>query len=175
MKSRFGLLVTCTILCIMLGTLSGAAQTPPTTAPATTQTKPAAAATKANFTGTWVMNKQKSKFASEGPDAITIKLDHKDDTLAETLTISNSGGERTIDTKYTTDGKESELEIGGDKAKATVKWEDAALLIEWKAGEGRFFRRKLTLAPDGKTLTLNVKQDRPDGSAGEDVVVFEKQ
>lgn len=179
MKSRFGLLLNCAVLCAMLGVVSAVAQTPPAQpAPAATQTKPAATSTgagKANFTGTWVMNRQKSKFAGDGPEAITIKLDHKDDSLAEALTISGGGGERTIDTKYTTDGKESELQVGGDTAKATVKWEGEALVIEWKGSEGRFFRRKLMLSPDGKTLTLNVKQDRPDGSAGEDIVVFEKQ
>lgn len=173
MKSRFGLLLICVMLCALLSTVSIVAQTPP--APAATQTKPAAVSTKANFSGTWTMNRQKSKFASEGPDEITIKLDHKDDTLAETLTISGGNGERIIETKYSFDGKESELQIGGDTAKATVKWEGEAMVIEWKAGEGRFFRRKLTLSPDGKTLTVNVRQDRSDGNQGEDLVIFEKQ
>jgi hypothetical protein len=173
MNSRFGLLIICAVLCVLLGISSIAAQTPP--APAATQPKPAAVSTKANFSGTWTMNRQKSKFANEGPDAITIKLDHKDDTLAETLTMSGGNGERTIATKYSTDGKESDLQLGSDTAKATVKWEGEAIVIEWKAGEGRFFRRKLTLSPDGKMLTMNVKQDRPDGNTGEDLIVFEKQ
>lgn len=175
MKSRFCLLLTCALLCAIASTVSIAAQTPPAPAPAATQTKPGTAPTKANFSGAWTMNRQKSKFVGDGPDNITLKLDHKDGTLAETFTLSGGNGERTIETTYTTDGKESELQIGGDTAKATVKWEGEALVIAWKAGEGRFFRRKLTLSPDGKTLTINVRQDRPDGNQGEDLVVFEKQ
>jgi hypothetical protein len=173
MNSRFGLLITCAVLCVLLGILSIAAQTPP--APGATQPKPAATSTKPNFTGTWKMNPAKSKFERGGPDAITIKLDHKDNNLSEAVTISNSGNERTMEGKYITDGKESEVQMGGDTAKATVKWEGDALVIEWKAVEGRFFRRKLMLSTDGKTLTLNVTQSQGDGSQAEDVVVLEKQ
>lgn len=164
MKYRFGRLLSGLVLCALFGVVS-----------ATAQTAPAAKPAKPNFSGTWKMNPQKSKFAGSGPEGITIKLDHKDNNLTEALTIAGGGGERTIDAKYITDGKESDLQIGGDAAKATVNWEGEALVIEWKAAEGRFFRRKLTLSPDGKTLTLTVKQNRSDGSEAEDTVVLEKQ
>lgn len=134
----------------------------------------AAAQTKqANLTGTWKMNSDKSKFEQGGPSAITIKFDHKDNSLAETLTLTNDGSDRSLDMKYTTDGKETSQEIMGATGQTAVKWETDGWLIEWKA-EGRSFVRKITLSADGKTMTMIVKQDSPNGTST-DTVVLEKQ
>jgi hypothetical protein len=120
------------------------------------------------------MNPQKSKFERGGPDGIQSKIDHKDAAFAESLMVSTPNGDRTTETKYTIDGKETAQEVMGRSAQTSAKWDGDALIVEWKVEDG-FFRRKLTLSPDGKTLTMVVIQSRGSGEQAEDTVVFEKQ
>ena len=133
----------------------------------------ASAQTKPDFSGTWKMNREKSKFERGGPDAILIKIDHKEPTFVEEWSMSTPNGDRSFQAKYTTDGKETEQEVMGRAAKTSAKWEGDALVIEFKEGGG-FFKRKITLSADGKTITKAVTQSR-DGEQSEDTVVFEKQ
>ena len=134
----------------------------------------ASAQTKPDFSGTWKMNREKSKFERGGPDAILIKIDHKEPAFAENWTVSTPDGERSLQAKYTTDGKETEQEVMGRMSKTSAKWEGDALVIEFKSEEG-FFKRKITLSADGKTITKIVTQSPRDGEQTEDTVVFEKQ
>ena len=127
-----------------------------------------------NLSGTWKMNTEKSKFENGGPSDITIKFDHKESTLAESLMLVTGGGDRTVEAKYTTDGKESAQDVMGVSAQTTAKWEGEALLIDWKI-EGASFSRKISLSADGKTITMIVKQSSPDGQSSTDTVVLEKQ
>jgi hypothetical protein len=134
----------------------------------------ASAQTKPDFSGTWKMNREKSKFAGGGPDSLLIKIDHKEPAFVENWTVSTPDGERSFQAKYTTDGKETEQEVMGRTAKTSAKWEGDALVIEFKS-EGGFFKRKLTLSADGKTITKMVTQSPSNGEQTEDTVVFEKQ
>jgi len=133
-----------------------------------------AAQTKPNFSGAWKMNREKSKFADGGPDAILIKIDHKEPALTEEWSMTTPEGERSFQGKYTTDGKETEQEVMGRTAKTSAKWEGDALVIEFKAADG-FFKRKITLSADGKTMTKVVTHSEGGGDPVEDTVVFEKQ
>jgi hypothetical protein len=134
----------------------------------------ASAQTKPDFSGTWKMNREKSKFERGGPDAILTKIDHKEPAFAENWTVSTPDGERSLQAKYTTDGKETEQEVMGRMAKTSAKWDGDALVIEFKSEEG-FFKRKITLSADGKTITKIVTQSPRDGEQTEDTVIFEKQ
>jgi hypothetical protein len=134
----------------------------------------AAAQTKPDLSGTWKMNREKSKFADGGPNAILIKIDHKEPAFTEEWTMSTPEGERSFQAKYTTDGKETEQEVMGRTAKTSAKWEGNALVIEFKTDEG-FFKRKITLSADGKTITKVVTHSPGGGDPMEDTVVFEKQ
>ncbi len=133
----------------------------------------ASAQTKPDFSGVWKMNREKSKFAGGGPDNLLIKIDHKEPAFVEDWKMSTQDGERSFQAKYTTDGKETEQDVMGRKAKTSAKWEGDALVIEFKTENG-FFKRKITLSADGKTITKAVTQSR-DGEQTEDTVVFEKQ
>src|SRR5262245_46863163 len=124
------------------------------------------AQTKPNFSGTWKMNPQKSKFSGGGPDNILIKIDHKEPAPAEDWSISTPTGERSFQAKYTIGGKETEQEVMGRTAKTQAKWEGGALVIEWKAEDGAF-KRKITLSADGKTMTKVVTQSRDGGEQTE--------
>jgi uncharacterized protein (DUF2147 family) len=134
---------------------------------ATAQTK------QPNLTGTWKMNAEKSKFEQGGPSSITLKLEQKDASLAESLMLMTSNGERTVEAKYIMDGKETAQEVMGRTAQTSAKWEGDALVIDWKADDGGF-SRKITVSADGKTLTMVVTQSR-EGQSKTDTVVLEKQ
>jgi hypothetical protein len=131
------------------------------------------AQTKPDFSGEWKMNREKSKFAGGGPDNLLIKIDHKEPSFVEDWKMSTADGERSFQAKYTTDGKETEQDVMGRRAKTSAKWEGDALVIEFKTENG-FFKRKIMLSADGKTITKAVTQSR-DGEQTEDTVVFEKQ
>jgi hypothetical protein len=134
----------------------------------------AVAQTKPDFSGSWKMNREKSKFASDGPDAISIKIDHKEPALTEEWSLSTPDGAFSFQAKYTTDGKEAEQDVMGRMAKTSAKWEGDALVIEFKS-EGRDFKRKITLSADGKTMTKVITHSEGGGEQKEDTVVFEKQ
>src|SRR5262245_61183804 len=95
----------------------------------------AGAQTKPNLSGSWKMNAEKSHFADGGPDAILIKIDHKEPSLSEEWTLSTPEGERSFQAKYTTDGKETDQEVMGRTAKTSAKWDGDSLIIEFKAGD----------------------------------------
>lgn len=136
----------------------------------------AGAQTKPDFSGAWKMNPKKSKFAGGGgPDAILIKMDHKEPALTEDWSISTPVGERSFQAKYTTDGKETEQYVMGRTAKTSAKWEGASLIIEFKAEDGFFFKRVITLTADGKTMTKVVTRANGGGEPVEATLVFEKQ
>jgi hypothetical protein len=133
----------------------------------------AAAQTKPDFSGSWKMNREKSKFERGGPDNLLIKIDHKEPAFVEDWKMSTPNGERAFQAKYTTDGKETEQEVMGRTAKTSAKWDGDALVIEFKTENG-FFKRKITLSADGKTITKVVTQSGDNGQT-EDTVVLEKQ
>jgi hypothetical protein len=120
------------------------------------------------------MNPAKSHFSGNGPTSITIKFVQKDSNLLETLTLSGEAGDRSLDLKYTTDGKEGDAQIGPQSVKTIAAWEKDALVIEWKA-DGSSFRRRITLSGDGKIMTIAVHHAEPNGETGDDTVVLEKQ
>jgi hypothetical protein len=134
----------------------------------------ASAQTKPDFSGVWKMNREKSKFAGGGPDAIMIKIDHKEPTFTEEWSMSTPEGARSFQAKYSTDGKETEQEVMGQTAKTSAKWEGDALVIEFKTADSSF-KRKITLSADGKTMTKAVTHSPVGGDPMEDTVVFEKQ
>ena len=134
----------------------------------------AGAQTKPDFSGTWKMNREKSKFERGGPDAILIKIDHKEPVLTEEWSLSTPDGAFSFQAKYTIGGQETEQEVMGRMAKTSAKWEGDALVIEFKE-EGRPFKRKITLSADGKIMTKVITHSEGGGDLVEDTVVFEKQ
>jgi hypothetical protein len=129
---------------------------------------------KPNVSGTWKMNAEKTKFEQGGPRAVTIKFDHLGSSLSEVFTIANDGGERTANFAYTLDGSESKQRMGDEQVTAAARWEGESLVIELKNNQGNTFLRKITVSADGKTMTIDVKQSRPNAST-HDIVVLEKQ
>jgi hypothetical protein len=130
----------------------------------------AAAQTKPNLTGTWKMNPSKSKFVNGGPNEIIIKFDQKDSSFAETLTVTENNGEHQAALKYTADGKAATNQIEEKTVTVTAKWEGETLVIEMMENENLFIR-KITLAADGKSMTMAVHRSKGDRVLDETVVL----
>ena len=133
----------------------------------------AVAQDKAQWSGTWKMVPDKSKFNGGGPSSIVIKLEFKEGTISETMTMGGDNGERSFSATYTTDGKESTQEVMGRSAKTSARWEGSTLIIKFDDGNGSPFIRKFTLSEDGKTMT--VVRPTNDQGGQDETIVFEKQ
>src|SRR5262245_56501103 len=132
-----------------------------------------AAQTKPDFSGVWKMNREKSKCpamfpAMENIRDVVSKIEHKEPNFSESTTITGVDGDRTVEVKYTTDGKETTIKLPylTGSVKAIAKWEGDALTVEGK-GEEFKVRGKYTLSADGKTLAndsnLNCRNRYLDG------------
>src|SRR5262245_29508667 len=92
----------------------------------------AGAQTKPNLSGTWKMNLERSKWESlDHIRTVVVKIEHKEPHFSESVTVTSDGGENTVEGNYTTDGKETVVQLSSGTLKATAKWEGEALLVEW--------------------------------------------
>jgi hypothetical protein len=136
----------------------------------------AAAADKPNFTGNWKMNATKSNFAGgPPPDSIERKISHVEPALSideEQLTM---GGVQKTTRRYTTEGRPMTFESQGAQVSSSARWDGNALVIVSKVDAiGVQFTDRMTLSPDGNTLTSAVRIDSAQG--GVDVtVVFDRK
>ena len=98
---------------------------------------------KANFSGTWVLNAEKSNMGQQGQGGgrmgggnFTAK--QEGNTLSVERTMTNRDGQtQTMSSKYTLDGKESVNTMGGrGESKSTASW-----------------------SADGKSLTIKTTRD----------------
>ena len=133
---------------------------------------------KPNFSGTWKLNVAKSDFGVlGGPESRTDVITHKEPSLSNSVTAEGAQGKQQYTLNYTTDGKEAANKIGERDIKSTLKWVGSNLVISSKfvynemdvASEATW-----VLAPDGKTLTVNVHFSSSMGEADQKFV-YEKQ
>src|SRR5262249_42597032 len=90
----------------------------------------APAMAKTNFSGEWKMNAEKSDFGPmPAPEKMSQKVEHADPNLKITSNQVGAQGEVTLETKYTTDGKECINTIRGNEMKSTAKWDGETLVI----------------------------------------------
>lgn len=131
----------------------------------------AMAADKPDFSGSWKLNAAKSDFGQfPAPDKLDMKVDHKEPALNVTISQVNQMGERTTDSKYTTDGKECVNGEGRGQSTSTLAWDGAVLVIKStrkfsRDGEEMEIKGedRWTLSADGKTLTAEMKMSTPMG------------
>jgi hypothetical protein len=137
---------------------------------------PLGAQQKPNFSGNWKMNQVKSNFgAVPAPDTFTRKIVHAEPSITIDEEQATPIGLQQTQRKMTTDGKESTFDVGGADVKATANWEGSTLLLVTKVDIASLsYNDRMSLSPDGKTLTSVVRVDTPQGSV-DVTVVFEKQ
>jgi hypothetical protein len=139
-------------------------------------TAPLSAQQKPNFSGNWKINQVKSNFGGvPAPDTFTRKIVQTDTSITIDEEQGTPVGLQQTTRKMTTDGKESTFDVGGADVKATAHWEDSTLVAITKVDVlGMTYNDRMSLSPDGKTLTSVVKLDTPQGAL-DITVVFDKQ
>jgi hypothetical protein len=137
---------------------------------------PLGAQQKPDFSGNWTINHVKSNFgAVPAPDTFTRKIVQSDSSITIDEVQSSPLGEQQTSRKMTTDGKESTFDVNGAAVKAMANWEGTTLVAITKVDVlGMTYNDRMSLSPDGKTLTSVVKLDTPEGAL-DITVVFDKQ
>ena len=136
----------------------------------------AVASAKADFSGTWILDKSKSEGLPPGMDQ-TMTVVHNGDKLSLETKLITPEGEQLVADSYTLDGKEAEFTPkapGGQsgKGKRTAKWAADGNGIEvnenstFESPEGSVsvqMTRTWTLSADGKTLKIDIAAEGPNG------------
>lgn len=132
---------------------------------------PAAAAQKpVDFAGTWTLDLSKSEGVPEGVSQV-MTVRQAGDRLEIETTVNGPMGEQRLNDVYVLDGQETEYVVpvigdGSGKGKRTSRWLPAKNGFE--ATEAASLRgpdgdvevqatRRWTLAPDGRTLTIEMR------------------
>jgi hypothetical protein len=145
----------------------------------------AVALSKPDFTGTWVMDKDRS-FSNPPSLEQTLTIVQTGDQIKLESKQKTTQGERVINETYSLDGKEVEFTpVGGQpdaKGKRSANWlPDGRIIINDKITSttpkglaSQEITRKWTLSADGHTLTIDYYIDDQRGSF-ESKRVFVKQ
>jgi hypothetical protein len=135
------------------------------------------AASKANFTGTWVMDRSKSEGVADGVEQ-TMTLTQSEDKLILENKITTGQGDLTVSDTYIINGKEVEftqkVNEQESKGKRTSKWLadgsgfESSEEITRETGDGskitQQISRKWTMMAEGKTFTVEMTVKGPNGS-----------
>jgi hypothetical protein len=130
--------------------------------------------TRPDFSGTWVLDKDRSFSNPAGLDQ-TMTIVHSGNEVKLDARLKTAQGERSVSEAWTLDGTEREFTppTQGATGKRKASWlpGDRGLLVSDEtvtpAQNGPVTQqvtRKLTLSADGKVLTVDYYQDTPRGS-----------
>jgi hypothetical protein len=136
----------------------------------------AVASAKADFSGTWILDKSNSEGLPPGMDQTMTVVHTGEKLLLETKLITQEG-ERVVSDMYMLDGKEAEFTPKAPngqagKGKRTAKWAADGNGIEvnenstFDGPEGSVnvqMTRAWSLSADGKTLKIDITADGPQG------------
>lgn len=131
-------------------------------------TLPLAAQDRPDLSGTWQFDSSQSKVHTVNIAGATWVINEDGDSIQISETES---GDKKVEMKCTTDGKECKLT--GEKAKASF-WYNGAMLVEMESKGDHVTRYRMKLSTDGKTLTVDSTSIVPQ-STEDDVLVFKKQ
>ena len=131
---------------------------------------------QANFAGTWVLDPKRSQGVPEGVEmTMTVKQDGN--RVQIETNITSPAGQQTIPDLYVLDGKETDYKPpvmgeGKGTGKRTAKWTadksgfestESAKITGPDGEQAITATRKWALSPDGKTLTIDVTMNTPEG------------
>lgn len=131
---------------------------------------------KANFSGEWSLNENKSELGEFGGRfaARKIKVEQKEGSISISKTApSFNGDEQTTTETFTFDGKETESTVfGGAKKKSVLKWaaDEQSFTVTYSIAferDGQTFDIKgsdvWSLSDGGKTLSSVITSSSPQG------------
>ncbi len=138
---------------------------------------------KADLSGTWVLDKDKSFNNGAGFDQ-TMTITHTGDKVKVEAKQKTARGETNINEDYTLDGKEAEFAPQGaqpnSKGKRKASWlpNSRGILVDDEISvDGKLVRqvaRKMSLSADGKVLTVDIFLDDPQRGSFEIKRVYNK-
>ncbi len=137
-----------------------------------------AASAKANFSGTWTLDKTKSEGLPPALKDQVMTVTQTDDKLVIENKLTTEQGETNQTDTYTLDGKPADFTAKGPgglegKGKRTAKWTadgnaidvSEEILFDTPQGSATVeITRKWTLSADGKTLQIDMNVSSPMGS-----------
>ncbi|MSO23632.1 MAG: hypothetical protein EXQ58_10360 [Acidobacteria bacterium] len=124
--------------------------------------------TKANFTGDWTLDREKSQMGDPRPGAGggrgrgmgmgSFSITHEGDAVVLKRKIEFQGEKRTPESRYTTDDKENVNEgFRGSSVKSKTRWEGTRLVTEsvMETPNGTRETKEIrSLSADAKTMTV---------------------
>jgi hypothetical protein len=132
---------------------------------------------KPDFSGTWVLDKNRSFSNPAGLEQTLVVVHSGDQIKVDSKLVTTNGGEQTINESYTLDGKETEFTPPGTqpgvKGKRKASWlpEGRGVIIEDnitsdspKGPVTTQVMRRWTLSADGSSLTVDYYIDDQRGS-----------
>jgi hypothetical protein len=142
---------------------------------ATAADKPKAS-DKLNYSGEWKMNPAASNFGQlPPPNSFVRKIQHADPALNIVEDQSAGGAQSTTTRKLTTDGQPTALELNGFPAVCSAVWDGKSIVATTNMeSAGLKFTDRMSLSPDGKTLTSKVQIASAQGN-GDITIVFDRQ
>jgi hypothetical protein len=127
-----------------------------------------------DFSGKWKLDTAKSDFGMLPPtESQTSVIDHKDPKLKITNTVKSAQGERTSESNYTLDGKESTNTQGPREIKTVAKWDGQKIVMDSKfdmQGSEVAINDVYELAVDGKGMTINRALKSPMGETAQKLI-----
>ena len=128
-------------------------------------------AQKANFTGKWEMNQEKSDLGMLNPTGaevtLTLTIEQKDLEFKIHTVVNTPMGVMEEKMTYTLDGKESKnIDAQGVEMVTVCKWENNTLICDSKgetAGGAQTVKEEYSLSEDKKTLNLILTIKNPMG------------
>ena len=125
---------------------------------------------KPDFTGSWQLDAARSELNTYHVTGATWMIEEKENSIHITETEAGKG-ERKIELRCTTDGKE--CSVPAEKAKASF-WYNGPILVEMETRGDNATRYRLKLVEDGKSLNVEVTYIVPQTEKS-DKLVFTKQ
>jgi len=141
---------------------------------------------KPNFSGTWVMDKDRS-FSNPAGLEQTMTIKHSGDAVELEAKLTTPQGERVVSENWMIDGQERQFTPGGaapgSSGKRKAYWlpgnrgvvvSEETVTDSPKGPVTHQATRKYMLSPDGNTLTVDYYIDGPRGS-GEAKRIFNRK
>ena len=126
---------------------------------------------KPDFSGSWVLDKEKSDFGgTPAPDSLTEVIEHREPKIVITTTTKQSSGEDRRVVRLTTDGAENPNEFAGHQVKTTTRWEGDKLVTVVQDQAGMHFTETRGLSANRKIQTITL-----DSGVGQQKLVMTKK
>jgi hypothetical protein len=126
---------------------------------------------KPDFSGSWVLDKEKSDFGgTPAPESMTEVIEHREPKFVITTTTQQPSGEDRRIVRFTTDGAENTNEFAGHKVKTTTRWDGDKLVTVVEDQAGMHFTETRTLSANRKIETITL-----DSGVGQQKLVMTKK